>query len=131
MSLILIIDDDRQLSISFTKILTQEGYETTAAFNGQQGIEQAERLQPDLVILDIRLPDMSGIEVFEIVHERFPKLPVIMITAFGNTETAIDAIQKGAYDFIYKPFDVPEMLELVKKGLVALASPTTVKAFRS
>jgi DNA-binding NtrC family response regulator len=118
MSLILIIDDDRQLSISFTKILTQEGYETTAAFNGQQGIEQAERLQPDLVILDIRLPDMSGIEVFEIVHERFPKLPVIMITAFGNTETAIDAIQKGAYDFIYKPFDVPEMLELVKKGLV-------------
>ncbi len=118
MSLILIIDDDRQLSTSFSKILTQEGYQTAAAYTGRQGIEKAELLHPDLMILDIRLPDMSGMKVFEIIHERIPKLPVIMITAFGDTETAIEAIQKGAYDFIYKPFDVPEMLELVKKGIV-------------
>lgn len=118
MSLILIIDDDHQLSSSFSKILVQEGYQTAAAFTGQEGIEQVERLKPGLVILDIRLPDMTGIEVLEIIHERTPKLPVIMITAFGNTETAIDAIKKGAHDFIYKPFDVPEMLELVNKGIV-------------
>lgn len=119
MSMILIIDDDRQLSTSFSKILTQEGYETAVAYSGRQGIEKAEQLQPDLIILDIRLPDMNGIKVFDMIHERFPKLPVIMITAFGNTETAIDAIQKGVYDFIYKPFDVPEMLDLVKKGIIA------------
>lgn len=129
MSLILIIDDDRQLSISFSKILTQEGYKTAIAANGRDGIKQTEQLDPDLVLLDIRLPDMTGIEVFEALHESFPKLPVIIITAFGNTETAIDAIQKGAFDFIYKPFDIPEMLQLVEKAIIVghcMTSPVEV-----
>jgi len=133
MSLILIIDDDRQLSISFSKILTQEGYETATAANGHEGIEQTAKLSPDLVILDIRLPDMSGIDVFETIHARFPKLPVVIITAFGNTETAINAIQKGAYDFIYKPFDVPEMLQLVDKAIVVghcMSAPVEVNPDR-
>jgi DNA-binding NtrC family response regulator len=118
MSLILIIDDDKQLSLSFSKILTQEGYRTATSASGRDGIEQTGLLRPDLVILDIRLPDMSGLDVFESIHGRFPKMPVIIITAFGNTETAINAIQKGAFDFIYKPFDIPEMLELVEKAIV-------------
>lgn len=119
MGLILIIDDDQQLSLSFTKILTQDGYDTVAAYTGKDGIAKATTLSPDLVVLDIRLPDMSGIDVFEVIHGIMPKLPVIIITAFGTTETAIGAIKKGAYDYIYKPFDVPEMLLLIEKGLVA------------
>jgi len=119
MGLILIIDDDQQLSLSFTKILTQDGYDTVAAYTGKDGIAKATTLSPDLVVLDIRLPDMSGIDVFEVIHGILPKLPVIIITAFGTTETAIGAIKKGAYDYIYKPFDVPEMLLLIEKGLVA------------
>ena len=129
MSLILIIDDDQQLSLSFTKILTQDGYETAAAYTGEEGITKATTLCPDLVILDIRLPDMSGMEVFEKIHALIPKLPVIIITAFGTTETAIGAIKKGAYDYIYKPFDVPEMLRLIEKALVAgrcMSSPVDV-----
>lgn len=129
MSLILIIDDDRQLSLSFLKILKQEGYRTATAFSGREGIQGVKEVEPDLVILDIRLPDMSGLEVFEEIHQLFPKLPVIIITAFGNTETAIDAIQRGAYDFIYKPFDVPEMLELIEKGIMTgrcMSSPVEV-----
>ncbi|MCD4741741.1 MAG: response regulator, partial [Desulfobacteraceae bacterium] len=119
MSLILIIDDDKQLSLSFTKILTQDGYEIATAYLGQEGIKKAAEVKPDLVILDIRLPDMGGIDVFDVIHEASPKLPVIIITAFGTTETAIKAIKKGAYDYIYKPFDVAEMLVLIKKGLEA------------
>ena len=129
MGLILLIDDDQQLSLSFTKILVQEGYRTEVAYNGQDGIAMAADLNPDLVILDIRLPDMSGMEVFEAIHAMNSKLPVIIITAFGTTETAIEAIKQGAYDYIYKPFDVPEMLDLIKKGLLAgrcMSSPVDV-----
>lgn len=129
MGLILLIDDDQQLSLSFTKILVQDGYHTEAAYNGQDGIAMAADFNPDLVILDIRLPDMSGMEVFEAIHAVNPKLPVIIITAFGTTETAIEAIKQGAYDYIYKPFDVPEMLDLIKKALLAgrcMSSPVDV-----
>jgi len=129
MSSILIIDDDRQLGLSFAKILSQEGYQPANAFSGQEGIEAVKTLSPELVILDIRLPDMSGLEVFAVIHELFPKLPVIIITAFGSTDTAIGAIQRGAYDYIYKPFDVPEMLLLIEKALLAgrcMSSPVEV-----
>jgi DNA-binding NtrC family response regulator len=129
MSLILIIDDDQQLGRSFAKILSQDGYTTALAFTGQEGIEQAKMKNPDLVILDVRLPDMGGLEVFEVIHKILPKLPVIIITAYSSTETAIGAIQQGAYDYIFKPFDVPEMLQLVEKALIAgrcMSSPVDV-----
>ncbi len=119
MQRILIIDDDQQLGISFAKILSQEGYQTTNAFTGRDGIDLVKKKPPDLVILDIRLPDMGGLEVFEVIHEQFPKLPVIIITAYSSTETAIGAIQKGAFDYIYKPFDVPEMLLIIEKAVAA------------
>lgn len=129
MSLILIIDDDQQLGRSFAKILSQDGYTTALAFTGREGIEQAKTKNPDLVILDVRLPDMGGLEVFEVIHGILPKLPVIIITAYSSTETAIGAIQQGAYDYIFKPFDVPEMLQLVEKALIAgrcMSSPVDV-----
>lgn len=129
MKRILIIDDDRQLSLSFRKILGQDGYDTHAAYTGTEGIAMVDIVQPDLVVLDIRLPDMSGMDVFEAVHARHSKLPVIIITAHGTTETAIQAIKNGAFDYIYKPFDVPEMLALIEKGIEAgrcMSSPVDV-----
>jgi len=119
MSTILIIDDDQQLGLSFAKILRQDGYRAETAFTGREGIEAVKQLGPELVILDICLPDMNGLEVFKVVHELLPKLPVIIITAHGSTETAIGAIREGAFDYIYKPFDVPEMLALIGKAIVA------------
>lgn len=129
MSRILIIDDDQQLGLSFAKILSQEGYQPANAFSGREGIDKVKTFGPELVILDIRLPDIGGLEVFAVIHELFPKLPVIIITAFGTTETAIGAIQQGAYDYIYKPFDVPLMLVLIEKALIAgrcMSSPVEV-----
>lgn len=129
MNRILIIDDDQQLGLSFAKILSQEGYKTENAYTGREGIDSVKKNPPDLVILDIRLPDMGGLQVFEVVHELFPKLPVIIITAYSSTETAIGAIQKGAFDYIYKPFDVPEMLLVIEKAVAAgicMSSPVDV-----
>lgn len=126
---ILIIDDDKQLSLSFRKILGQDGYDTHAAYTGTEGIAMVDMVRPDLVVLDIRLPDMSGMEVFEAVHAKHSKLPVIIITAHGTTETAIQAMKNGAFDYIYKPFDVPEMLALIEKGIEAgrcMSSPVDV-----
>ena len=129
MSTILIIDDDRQLCLSFSKILSQSGYRTETAFSGTEGIAKTKTVKPDLVILDIRLPDTPGLKVFEEIHALFPRMPVIIITAFGSTDTAIDAIQKGAYDFIYKPFDVPEMLQVIGKAVITgrcMATPVAL-----
>ena len=97
MSLVLIIDDDQQLCHSFSKILSQEGLQTATAFTGRAGVESIKSRRPDLVILDIRLPDISGIEVFETIHELQPKLPVIIMTAYGTTETAIEAQPNGGF----------------------------------
>lgn len=112
-----IIDDDIQLAKSFSKILSKEGYLVKTSFTGKTGIQSILADPPKLVILDIKLPDINGIEVFEKLNKKLPNLPVIIITAYGDTETAIGAIKKGAFDYIYKPFDIPPMFELIEKGV--------------
>ena len=119
MNRILIIDDDEQLSKSFAKILDQEGYTVQRALSGEEGLKRVNAQRPDLVVLDVRLPGMSGIRTLESIHEQEPKLPVIIFTAYGTTETAIEAMKIGAFDYIYKPFDVPEMLKTIASGLEA------------
>lgn len=129
MNSLLIIDDDQPLGLSFAKILSQEGYRPRNAFTGREGIAAVRENRPDLVILDLRLPDMGGLEVFDQIHSLFPNLPVIIITAYSTTETAIGAINKGAFDYIYKPFDVPEMLAVIEKAMAAgrcMSSPVDV-----
>ncbi|MGD9209929.1 MAG: sigma-54 dependent transcriptional regulator [Desulfobacteraceae bacterium] len=119
MNTILIIDDDDQLRKSFEKLLTQEGYQVLCAASGEAGITMAEKHSPDLVILDIRLPGMNGLAVFERLYAIEPKLPVIIMTAFSTTETAIKATKMGAYDYILKPFDIPDMLNTIRAALSA------------
>ena len=110
MSDILIIDDDDQLRMSFERLLKEEGYTVRNAPSGETGLSQIRSKVPDLVILDMRLPGMNGLETFKRIHEIEPKLPVIIMTAYGTTETAIEATKLGAFDYILKPFDIPEML---------------------
>ncbi|MGE0085611.1 MAG: sigma-54-dependent transcriptional regulator [Desulfococcaceae bacterium] len=117
MSAILIIDDDDQLRKSFVRLLNEEEYEVRSAASGESGLEQIRESVPDLVILDMRLPGMNGMETFEAIHKMEPRLPVIIMTAFGTTETAIEATKQGAFDYILKPFDIPEMLSVITKAL--------------
>ena len=119
MNSILIIDDDDQLRNSFVKLLTEEGYNVDQAASGEAGVNIVKNKAPDIVILDMRLPGMNGFETFRAIHEVEPRLPVIIMTAFGTTDTAIEATKLGAFDYILKPFDIPAMLSLIKQALSA------------
>jgi len=119
LSTILIIDDDDQLRQSFEKLLVEEGYTVESAPSGEAGLNLVQRKVPDLVILDMRLPGMNGLETFQSIHEIEPKLPVIIMTAYGTTETAIEATKMGAFDYMLKPFDVPDMLKIISQALEA------------
>lgn len=119
MQKILIVDDDPQLRQSFERILRQEGYEILTASSAEAGIESVRRYEPDLAVMDFRLPGMTGLEGFTEIQKIDAKLPVIIMTAFGTTDTAIEATKLGAFDYIIKPFEIPNILELIKKGLEA------------
>lgn len=119
MATILVVDDDDQLRRSFEKLLVEEGYTVQSAPSGEACLSMMRKGIPDLVILDMRLPGMSGLETFKILHENEPKLPVVIMTAFGTTETAIEATKLGAFDYILKPFDIPEMLVVIGQALEA------------
>ncbi len=119
MSLILIIDDDDQLRKSFQKLLSEEGYATDSAASGEDGIQKVKKRTPDLVILDMRLPGKNGLETFQAIHAMEPKLPVIIMTAFGTTHHAIEAIKLGAFDYVLKPFEIPAMLGIIHQALEA------------
>jgi nitrogen regulation protein NR(I) len=114
---ILIVDDDAQLRHSFQKLLTGEGHAVRTAATGETGLELVRDSLPDLVITDVRLPGMDGLQTFQAIHAIEPKLPVIIMTAYGTTDTAIEATKLGAFDYVLKPFDVPEMLTLIDKAL--------------
>ena len=116
---ILIIDDDDQLRKSFEKLLTEEGYAVQSAASGESGLALILKETPDLVILDMRLPGMNGFETFQAIHEIEPKLPVIIMTAYGTTETAIEATKMGAFDYILKPFDILDLLSQIRQALEA------------
>jgi nitrogen regulation protein NR(I) len=131
MSTILIIDDDDQLRISFERLLTEEGYAVHTAPSGEMGLRVFEEEPLDLVILDMRLPGMNGLDVFKTIHAREPKLPVVIMTAYGTTDTAIEATKLGAFDYILKPFDIPEMLNVIQQALNAgrfMRSPVAMNA---
>lgn len=117
MSHILIIDDDDQLRKSFTKLLIEEGHQVQSAASGEEGLQIVRTVLPDVVILDVRLPGMNGLETFRAIHAVEPKLPVIFMTAFSTTETAIEATKIGAFDYVLKPFDIPVMLKTITQAL--------------
>ncbi len=119
MNTILVVDDDPQLRQSFKKILTKEGYTVKTASTGELGLEIVRESVPDLVIIDVRLPGMHGLKALRAVHEIESKLPVIVMTAFGTTETAIEATKLGAFDYVLKPFEIPDILALIEQALEA------------
>ncbi|MCJ7771517.1 MAG: sigma-54 dependent transcriptional regulator [Desulfobacterales bacterium] len=119
METILVIDDDDRLRQSFDKLLKEEGYKVISVASGEAGLDVLKDVIPDLVILDVRLPGMNGLETFKTIHQIEPKLPSIIMTAFGTTETAIEATKLGAFDYILKPFEIPDMLSVIKQALDA------------
>jgi len=116
---ILIVDDDPQLRQSFERLLLQEGYAVQTASTGEAALAAMKQNQLDLVIMDVCLPGMSGLDALRTMREVDSKTPVIIMTAFGTTETAIEATKIGAFDYVLKPFEIPEVLSLIKRAIEA------------
>jgi two-component system, NtrC family, response regulator AtoC len=114
-SRVCIIDDQRSILESMEMFFRIRNWEVSTAANGPDGIRIVEEARPSLVILDIRLPGMSGLEVLEKLRERFPWLQVIVITAFQSMESTIQAIKLGAFDYLHKPIDIAEMDAVIRR----------------
>jgi DNA-binding NtrC family response regulator len=113
---VLLIDDDRGARELLREVLHKEGYGVGEAASGREALAQAPACPFDVVLADLRLPDLDGIEVLRALHALDPDLPVIVMTAFGSMETAVEAIREGAYDYISKPFNLMEVRLTVRRA---------------
>ncbi len=113
---VLVIDDERNLVRSLCFSLQDQHIDITGAYTGQEGIERAQSDNPDLVLLDLGLPDMSGLDVLPRLKAHCSELPVIMISAHGDTRAAVKAVKEGAVDYITKPFDQEELVVLIHRS---------------
>jgi two-component system response regulator PilR (NtrC family) len=114
---ILIVDDELSMRQLLEYMLTREGYVVTCAENGRKGVSLVEHNSYDLLLCDIRLGDLSGLDVLKACKKHHPGTVVIMISAYSTTETAVDAMNQGAYDYVPKPFNNDELLETLAKAL--------------
>lgn len=117
MANILVIDDERSIRNTLKDILEYEDYQVTLAENGPAGIEEFKKIKFDLVLCDIKMPEMDGIEVLQQMVDFNNDVPVVMISGHGTIDTAVESIKKGAYDFISKPLDLNRLLVTVKNSL--------------
>lgn len=117
MAKILIIDDEKSIRNTLKEILTYEGYEVTEAQDGMEGLKFVEKDKFDIILSDIKMPKMDGIEVLEKLQEITPETPVVMISGHGNIDTAVEAIRKGAFDYISKPLDLNRMLVTIRNAM--------------
>jgi DNA-binding NtrC family response regulator len=113
---VLLIDDDRATRELLREVLQKEGYAVGEAKTGQEALAQAQAFRFEVILADLRLPDLNGIEVLRALRRLDPDLPVIVMTAFGSMETAVEAIREGAYDYISKPFNLTEVRLTVRRA---------------
>lgn len=117
MEKILIVDDNETLRFTLTELLEESGFDCKAVEDGSEALNEVRKHSYGLVILDMRLPGMSGFEILKKIKEKDKTLPVIMLTAFGEIKTAVEAMKLGAQDFITKPFDNDAMILSIRKTL--------------
>ncbi len=117
MAKLLLIDDEEDVQYSFRRIFDSPEIELTTAASGEEGLKLIPRLKPDLVIMDVRMGGISGLETLRRIREIDSKLLVILMTAYGTSQTAIEAMKLGAYDYLLKPFDVPKLKEIIAGAL--------------
>jgi len=123
---ILVVDDEPVARQSLTDILRLEGHNVASAPNGQAAVEYVRTHPMDLMIVDLRMPGMDGLEVIQVVNQISPETEVILLTAFGSTETAIQALRLRIHDYLLKPASPAQVLASVKKGLTRHAQRSRV-----
>src|SRR5215218_1305731 len=128
MQTILIIDDDRDMCLLLKRFLSRHGYEVLEAYNGKKALELLETVEPSLVLCDFRLEDMEGNTLLGKIKDKYPHLPVIIITGYSDIKIAVEVMKMGAYDYITKPLFPDEILVTIKQALESAKEPNTVAA---
>src|SRR6266852_127383 len=130
MSKVLLIDDEAEVQYSFRRIFDSPEIELATDASGEEGLKLIPKLQPDLVVMDIGMGGIDGLETLRRIRQMDSKLPVILMTAYGTTQTAIEAMKLGAYDYLLKPFDVPKLTEIVMQALKAARDMRQVVSYQ-
>ncbi|KAB2650284.1 MAG: sigma-54-dependent Fis family transcriptional regulator [Verrucomicrobia bacterium] len=130
MSKLLLIDDETDVQYSFRRNFDSADIELTTASSGEEGLALIPKLKPDLVLMDIRMGGITGLETLRRIRQMDTKLLVILMTAYGSTQTTIEAMKLGAYDYLTKPFDVPKLKELINKALKAARDMKQVVSYQ-
>lgn len=112
-NLILVADDEPSMRLNIAELLEDEGFSLLEASNGKEAVKLATEHHPAVVLMDIKMPEMSGIQALKILQKRAPKVPVIIFTAFGSNEQPIEAMKAGAFDYLEKPFEIEEFLTVI------------------
>jgi two-component system response regulator AtoC len=128
---ILVADDDRTIRRNLVKLLESEGYLAFEASDGDGTLNSIRSNGPDAVLLDLKMPGRDGLAVLQVLGPALSELPVIVVTAFGGSAAAIEAMRRGAYDYLTKPFDLDELLLTLKRALKQRALASEVKALRA
>jgi nitrogen regulation protein NR(I) len=113
---ILVIEDDPSVTETLRRVLVEEGYNVAVEARGDTGLARAAGERFQVVITDLKVPGINGLEIVRQLHGTQPRLPIVLVTAYGTTETAIEAMKFGAYDYLLKPFDFTQMLDVVSKA---------------
>lgn len=116
---VLLIEDDISLAASLSDVLSEDGFEVIMCNRGDEGLRRASKDECDLVLTDMRLPGLGGLELVRQLHDAQPRLPVVLMTAHGTIETAIDATQLGAYDYLQKPFEMQALIGVLHRAVDA------------
>ena len=127
---ILIIDDEKAIRKTLTEILSFEGYKLDEAADGEEGLKKFREKNYDVVLCDIKMPKIDGIEFLQKAGETNPDIPIIMISGHGNIETAVEAVKKGAYDFISKPPDLNRLLITIRNAMERSSLVTETKVLK-
>lgn len=117
MSHVLIVDDEPSICWGFRELLTDNGHEVSIASSAEEALEIASQTIPDAVVLDVRLPGQDGLSAIKDLRQRIGDVPIIVVTAFGNLQTAVRAVEEGAYDYLAKPFDLEQAAEILRRAL--------------
>ena len=116
---ILVVDDDQSIASAFQKFLSYEGHQCRLASNAQDAFQLMAQRRPDLVVMDVRMPGMDGLQALQEIRARFPEVFVVIMTAYGTSQISIDAIRAGAFDCVMKPLDLDELRGVMGKALAA------------
>jgi two-component system chemotaxis response regulator CheY len=114
---VLVVDDAAFMRMMIRDILSHDGYTIHEAVNGRDAVEKYDEIHPDLVTLDITMPEMGGLEALRLIRERDPGARVLIVSAMGQQQMIVEAMESGAMDFLVKPFQPTKVLETVKKCL--------------